>query len=252
VPDDERSHRSQSEDVFDAAEMGTELAGALAGGALGLIGGPAGALGGAALGVAVQRGARAALGRLRDRERERAGATLLLIAADAQQRRERHQRPRDDGYFDARDGLRPDAEELLEGVLRQAAETWEERKLPYLAHLYGSVAHDSSILPETAKFLLRIADGLTYRQMLGLAARYDHVRYNGFVMQALEEASTRKPADLGITAEENALVDQGLLGVRAKDSGRWSTRAPCGVPASKSHYSSRTWARCSPRRCAWT
>jgi phage tail tape-measure protein len=42
----------------ELTEGGIELAGALAGGALGLIGGPAGVLGGATLGVALTRGSR--------------------------------------------------------------------------------------------------------------------------------------------------------------------------------------------------
>ena len=37
--------------------------------------------------------------------------------------------------FDERDGLRSEEQELLEAVLLTAANTYEERKLPYLAHL---------------------------------------------------------------------------------------------------------------------
>jgi hypothetical protein len=220
VPNDDRSQRSDPDDgLHGLADASIELAGALAGGALGLVGGPVGALGGAALGVAVQRGASAVLGRLRDRERQRAEATLVLIAADAQEHRERNEPPRRDGFFDSRDSLRPDAEEILEGVLRHAAETWEERKLPYLAHLYGSVAHDPSILPETAVFLLHIADGLTYRQMLALAARFDLDSYNEVAVESIEDHGQRKGNDLGVYAEEDALVERGLLGVRNVKSG---------------------------------
>jgi hypothetical protein len=208
------------DDVLDVGEAATDLVGALAGGAVGSIGGPPGIVLGAAVGVAAQRGARVALDRLRGRERTRAEAAVLIIAADAEGRRERDESPRNDGFFDPRGQLRPDAEELLEGVLRHAAETWEEEKLPYLAHLYDSVAHDPSIGPETARFLLRLAGDLTYRQLLCLAAQQDRDRYNHFMLKGLDEKfGTRRSPDVGVTAEEEALVARGLLGVRNPKSG---------------------------------
>lgn len=106
-----------------------------------MIGGPLGALGG----VAVQRAARAVVVRLSRREEERAGAALVLIERDVDDREKRGERLRDDDFFDERDGMRPDAEELLEGVLCHAAQTYEERKVPLLARLYSGVAHDSAI-----------------------------------------------------------------------------------------------------------
>src|SRR4051794_35864714 len=43
------------------------------------------------------------------RESQRAGATLVLIDHDAQERQARGEGPRNDGFFDARGDLRPDA-----------------------------------------------------------------------------------------------------------------------------------------------
>jgi hypothetical protein len=88
---------------------------------------------GAALGVAVQHASKVVVGRLNRREEERVGAALLMIRADAHTREEEGERLRQDGFFDARGTLRPEAEDLLEATLRQAAETYEERKLPLLA-----------------------------------------------------------------------------------------------------------------------
>lgn len=213
MPHQVLSHELDDDDFFAIAGVGADLAGALAGGALGLVGGPAGALGGATLGVAVQRGARAVMDQLRGREGERAAATLLLIAADAQQRHNRGELPREDGFFDSQDGMRADAEELLEGILRQAAETWEERKLPYLAHLYGAMAHDSTISPGTAVFLMRLADSLTYRQLIAIAARLDRDHVRDLAYGLLE---TQGSGDLGwmeesFSSQEQALVDASMI-----------------------------------------
>jgi hypothetical protein len=70
--------------------------------------------------------------------------------------------PRNDGFFEDRDGERSPAEELLEGVLLRAADEHEERKLKYLSLLYSSLAFDSSVDPAYANYLLRVASGLTY------------------------------------------------------------------------------------------
>ncbi len=100
---------------------------------MGLVGGPVGAIGGAALGVAVQHTAGALMGRLNRREEARVGAALLLMDEDTRPREARGERPRQDGFFDDPGALRPDAEDLLEAVLRGAAGPYEERKLPLLA-----------------------------------------------------------------------------------------------------------------------
>jgi hypothetical protein len=146
---------------------GADLAGALGG-----VGGTvvAGPLVGAAVGVAVKQ-AVAAVGRvLSRREEERVGAAILTIEAETRARHGRGERPRDDGFFDERGGLRPEAEELLEGVLRLAAASYEERKVPLLAHLFSSVAHDDSVRNEDALYLVRLASELTYRQFVILSA----------------------------------------------------------------------------------
>ncbi len=146
---------------------GADLAGAVGGVGASAVAGP---LVGAAVGVAIKQ-AVTAVGRLfSQREEERIGAALLTIEEDTRAHQERGEQPRDDGFFDERGDLRPEAEELLEGVLRQAAASHEERKVPLLAHLFSSVAHDKSVRSADAVYLLRLASELTYRQFVILSA----------------------------------------------------------------------------------
>jgi hypothetical protein len=148
----------------------------------------------------------------------------MLIAADTQERRKRGDSPRQDGFFDERGGLRSEAVELLEGILRQAAATFEEQKLPYLAHLYSTTAFEEQISPSTAMYLLRIAGELTFRQLLrlglelaveqedeppGIFGKGQPMKY-GLL-------DTQKRWDQGLSAEERGLMDQGLLGIRMRD-----------------------------------
>ena len=75
--------------------------------------------------------------------------------------------------------------------MRQAAETYEERKVPLLARLYSAVAHDATVSPELAIYLVRIAGDLTYRQFvaLGLYANYEEHK------EALWATSRPRPDD---------------------------------------------------------
>lgn len=164
----------------DLIETGGELAGALTGGALGTIGGPAGVVLGAAGGVAVTRtlqrlGAEVQERVLAPRQRARAGLALGVATERFAERAARGEDVRDDGFFEKRPGgERPEADELLEGVLRRAMDAYQERKVPCIGAFFASVAHRPDISPEYAHFLLRTADDLTYRQLLVLAYFAEH------------------------------------------------------------------------------
>lgn len=107
--------------------------------------------------------------RVSERAAVRVGATRLIVAADLREHERRGEVPRSDGFFDERGALRPEAHELLESILLASANCFEERKLPYLAHMYDGVAYDSTVSAGDALFLARMADQLTYRQLQGLA-----------------------------------------------------------------------------------
>jgi hypothetical protein len=201
-------------------ERGSDLAGALAGGALSLVGGPAGALGGAAVSVVIKHAAQNVLGRVHGRQEARAGAALLVVASDARERADRGEAPRADGFFDARGALRPEAEELLEAVLLQAANAYEERKVPLFAHLYDAVAHDCAFSGSDAHAFLHIATDLTYRQLVGLSVLGQCERYGDELVRAdlaREESGTAISAALAF--EIDRLGDVGLVGVSVDGKG---------------------------------
>ena len=160
-----------------AAELigaGSELVGATAGGALGLIGGPAGVAAGAAGGVVVTRvlkhiGAEVQQRWLGPRQRVRAGAAFASAIAEIGRRIDAGERLREDGFFDEGRSGRSSAEEILEGVLLHASQEYEERKVQYLGRLYASLAFRGDVGAAAANYLLRLANRLTYRQLVMLA-----------------------------------------------------------------------------------
>jgi hypothetical protein len=198
----------------EARELGADMAGALIGGVVGLVGGPVGAMGGAALGVAVQHAANAVMGRLGERQERRVEAVIYLMDQDVRRRKQRGEEPRHDGFFDERGALRPEAGDLLEAILRQAAQTHEERKLPFLARLYSAVEYDPTISASDALYLVRVAGELTYRQFVALSVYANHDEH----LRALANAHVyhetgRAEPDEGILLELSNLVDLRLLGV---------------------------------------
>ncbi len=211
---------------------GSQLAGALVGGGVGLVGGPAGALGGAAAGWAAGE-VLAKLGvevmnRVTGRGQERAAATVLMIEHDRHEHEHRGESPRDDGFFDDRGGLRPEEQELLEAVLLSAANTFEERKLPYLAHLFDGVKFNALIKVADALFLSRIADQLTYRQLQGLAVLAEYGQHETALIKAKtdHETGARKP-NPAFMREFDDLAARALVGV---ESTSLVIRSPNGAP----------------------
>lgn len=154
---------------------------------------------------------------LAPRQSRRAGAALVVMAEDQAERQQAGDEPRDDGFFDERDGYRPDAEELLEGILLHAANTYEERKVSFLGHLYDGVAHDPSIGTADAHRLLTQAGRLTYRQLglLSIFAQADEDETARRLMRAagLRDEGRASPS-AGLLAEVDDLGAEGLIGVR--------------------------------------
>lgn len=206
-------------DAQKLAERGSDLAGALLGGAISLAGGPVGVLGGAAVGVAVKHVAVTLAGRLHARQRDRAGAALVLIAVDEEEHRRRGERARNDGFFDDRGALRPEAEELLEAVLMHAANAYEERKVPYLAHLYDTVAHDAEVSAADAHAVLAFADRLTYRQLVALAVLADEKHFRDLARAGTLRAEGRASPSETLLMELDELGATALIGVRVEGKG---------------------------------
>ena len=144
-------------------------------------------------------------------------------AADAARESAAGRPIRSDGFFDQAgpDDLSP-AEEILEGVLRTAADEWEQRKVPYIGRIFGAFSFDPSVSPSDASYLLKLADRLTYQQVVLVgfweAAQNEKRPYQQEVMSAsvrVGEGRSR-PTDT-ILAEMNDLAAAGLLGVINSD-----------------------------------
>ncbi len=111
------------------------------------------------------------------------------------------------------------AEEILDGVLRTAADEWEQRKVPYIGRIFGTVSFDPSISPPDASYLLKLAERLTYQQVVLLAfweaARDEKSTFRREVVSAgLRAAEGISRPTATILAEMNDLATAGLLGVR--------------------------------------
>lgn len=221
---DESKGETPSRALLDVVSAGSDFAGASVGGVVGLIGGPGGVVAGAAAGVAVTRALRHVGNQLAaqimgERRTVRMGAAFVVAADEIRRRLAGGERPRADGFFESDDESRPAGEELLEGVLLRASDTYQERKAKYLGYLYANVAFDSTASPAEANFLLSVADRLTYRGFV-LLALFDLGWTN-----EIARAEHKRPADVrpGETAnadllgEMNDLGNYGLLGLRQKE-----------------------------------
>lgn len=150
---------------------GAEIAGGAVGGALGfLAGGPTGAAlggaGGAAAAAALKHiGEEASERLLAPREQVRIGGVLAIAAEEIRQRVERGEPVRTDGFFESRNGGRPDAEEVAESILLKSQREAEEKKIPYMGHLFAAVAFDPQISPQMAHQIIKTVEQLTYRQL---------------------------------------------------------------------------------------
>jgi hypothetical protein len=200
----------------DAIRGGGELAGAAIGGAVGLVGGPPGAIGGAMAGVVITKALTRVGLEVHDRllvyrQQERVGATLGVIEHDVIDELTRGNRPRDDGLFDVLgDGRRSDAEEVLEGILRAAADANQERKLRHLGAIFPSVAIRDDISASDAHWLARTAEQLSWRQMIVLSVVADPP-VDAFRSQALQREDRGRSCASPTLAEE--VEDLGRLGL---------------------------------------
>jgi len=171
MTDETHSNSTHHVGIRRLINTGAEIAGGAIGGALGfLAAGPLGAAalgaGGAAVATALKHiGEEASERMLGAREQVRVGGVLALTAAEVQQRVQQGQQVRTDGFFENAHNGRTDGEEVAESVLLKSQREPEERKLPYMAHLFASIAFDSSISAYMAHQLTKAAEQLTFRQL---------------------------------------------------------------------------------------
>jgi hypothetical protein len=204
----------------DLIESSSQVFGQAGGVGVALLGGPlAGVVAGAAMGEAFSRVATEFYDRVAaTRHRARGGKALEVALARVGERVKDGDQPRQDGFFDRGPDGRAHADEVLEGTLFTAANAWEERKVAPLGRLYANVAFDPTISPRWANFLLRLADRLTYTQLVLLAfvaeanrpGRYE----NAVVSLEALASEVRVPPDQTLYAELDDLSTSQLIGLR--------------------------------------
>jgi hypothetical protein len=198
-------------------ETGSELAGAVVGAAIGLIGGPPGVVVGAGGGVVVTRtlkhvGSEIASRVLGPRQAIRVGAAFAFAGAEILGRLESGDEPRSDGWFAPDDSTRAAADEVLEGVLLNAADAYEERKVPLLGRLYASLAFDSTVDRGYANLLVGLLRRLSYRQLV-LVALLGSARLHAAAAEAAAKPGEGWQEKVFANAPEPLLVEMTELGV---------------------------------------
>ncbi|MBA3382061.1 MAG: hypothetical protein H0T97_09415 [Actinobacteria bacterium] len=146
-------------------------------------------------------------------EREtRVGAVLRIAADEISARTMSGETARDDLRAEVTPG-RTYAAELAEAALKAAAQTHEERKIPFIGHLIAAIAFERDLSAAHANQLIATADTLTYRQLVVLAVlatrqEGDALRYRGPLH---EQEDPTESEQFSVYADTLDLFRRGLL-----------------------------------------
>lgn len=154
---------------------------------------------------------------LSPREQLRIGGALAVALVRIEERQGADEALRSDGFFDADGDARTDAEEVLEGVLLNAARSYEERKVEFLGRFYASVAFDDSIGRAYAHVLMQMIERTTFRKLVILAYITDSDRADDRTSLAVDLQEGAVVPSPVIVTEINRLGAEGLLGNQQAD-----------------------------------
>ncbi len=150
----------------------------------------------------------------------RADRALSVAYEAIQERLAAGEQLRDDGFFEEVGGGRRAGEELLEGVLLQAADSYEERKVFYIGQMYSSLAFRSDVSTGQAHMLLRLAERLSYQQLVCLAFFAEKAESTELSHLDAEREYRKFPRLRGgIAREIEQMGDLYLIGIRQKAGG---------------------------------
>jgi len=146
--------------------------------AMGLyVAGSAGAVGGAAATPLLAKGLKnvlvdVAVRQMSDREKYRVGTAAAHAVNEIYRRLINGDKPRQDGFFESLDDDRSPAETILDGVLTESRQQWEEKKVPWIANIFVNSAF-LDVEPLTVYRVITMAERMSWRQfvILSLAAR---------------------------------------------------------------------------------
>ena len=166
----------EKEKIIDGAtECGGSALGAVAcAGISAVIAGPEGAIAGALLGTVIENTFKWAKEEIKTRCLSKAESNKLNVVYELAKEKISEKLTtgkslRQDVFFDAEEGDRTSAEEILEGTLFAAQRENEEKKLPYLANLYANINFDESISRPMSNQLIKLASAVSYRQLVILS-----------------------------------------------------------------------------------
>lgn len=145
-------------------KLGAEVVGGgLTGAAAGFfIGGPAGSAIGGAAGPIVKRGFLEIVERALSRREE------VRVSAAAQFAIERYQAVLAAGQTPRKDwpDARTDTEELIEGILQKARNSYQEKKVRLIGNIFADFAFTEGVSVEEAHAVLNMVESMTYRQLV--------------------------------------------------------------------------------------
>ena len=173
-----------SESAQKLIKAGSDLAGAAVGGALGFLAGDTltAAVGAMAGGVVTNVLTDVSDRVLSAREKMRVGATAAIAIEHIRKRVDQGEKLRQDGFFEKKSEPESgksssQADEIFEGVLLKAKNDHEEKKIKHLGKLFANVAFDPWCSPAEANYLLRLAETMTYTQMVLLKIAHSPEAY---------------------------------------------------------------------------
>ena len=158
--------------IDNVTEYGSSAIGSATGAIIGgAIAGPAGAIGGSLGGTLIENilkwGGKEIKERLLSKTEEQKLETVHTLACKKiTQNLDSGKRLRTDTYFSESTNNRSYAEEILERTLFAAQRECEDKKIKYYAKIYANIAFDNSISRNMANQLLKLAEQLTYRQIV--------------------------------------------------------------------------------------
>lgn len=119
---------------------------------------------------------------------------------------------RNDGFFDQVDGQSSSAEEIFEGVFFVAMNSYQEKKIPHLAHLLTNIAFDESCKRHDADRFLRLAESLSFNQFVIMKLFYENennkygLKNSNYVSDTSTSDSTETILSLSYSLLNNGLI----------------------------------------------
>lgn len=201
-------------------EAGIDMSGSIGGAIAGVaMGGPAGGLAGAIAGTGLVHILKDVAHRaLSHRERQRVGALYLHALNAMNIIRDAGGTVRQDDFWVSSGPYTSPGQQVIEGVLMAAQREPQERKLEFMGTLLARVAYEPEITADTAAYLIRTAEELTWQQyvLLALIGRLDEFEVEGI------ETNTHAP-EFAAWAAHKQLAELGDFGRALIIGGREET-----------------------------